>query len=168
MSRRGTEPEAMMSWPLTIASLMRWAERHAPDSTIAAVDDDTSEVRRSTYRAAFERVHRLANALRRAGVRAGDRVATVAWNTQPHFELYYAVSCLGAVLHTVNPRLEASQLEYVIRHGGAEIVFVDPLARDLLDRLRPLLPAVRQWITLGRAAAPRWATYEDFIQGHAA
>ncbi|MCZ8131835.1 MAG: long-chain fatty acid--CoA ligase [Steroidobacteraceae bacterium] len=158
----------MMSWPLTIASLMRWAERHAPDSTIAAVDDDTSEVRRSTYRAAFERVHRLANALRRAGVRAGDRVATVAWNTQPHFELYYAVSCLGAVLHTVNPRLEASQLEYVIRHGGAEIVFVDPLARDLLDRLQPLFPAVRQWITLGRAAAPRWATYEDFIQGHAA
>ena len=69
---------------------------------------------------------RLANALARLGVKPGDRVATFAWNNARHLELYFAVPCMGAVLHPLNIRLPADQLAYILCHAEDNVVFVDP------------------------------------------
>src|ERR1700691_925532 len=84
-----------------------------------------------TVRASFaeisERVDRLARALGRLGIEPGDRVGTFAWNNQRHFELYMAVPCVGAVLHTLNVRLYAEQLLYSVNHAADRVIFLDDL-----------------------------------------
>ena len=73
----------------------------------------------------YARVQRLANALRSLGVEPGDRIATLAWNGYRHLELYYGVSGMGAVCHTVNPRLFADQIAYILNHAADRFIFVD-------------------------------------------
>ncbi len=82
------------------------------------------------------------------GVGEGDRVATLAWNSWRHLELYYGVTCAGRVLHTVNPRLFAEQLVYIISHAENGYVFFDPDFASLVEQLAPHLPLVRGWIAL--------------------
>lgn len=94
----------MMDTPLLITSILQFAERNYPDTEIVSVTADTP-VHRCRYRDVFRRARQLANALRREGLGPGDCVATLAWNDYRHLELYYAVSCSGQILHTVNPRL---------------------------------------------------------------
>jgi fatty-acyl-CoA synthase len=84
-----------------------------------------------SYRDFVARVHRLAHVLRDLGVRPGDRVATLAWNNQRHLELYFAVPCAGAVLHTVNLRLAAGQIAEIVGHAGDVIIFADEDKLDL-------------------------------------
>jgi fatty-acyl-CoA synthase len=78
---------------------------------------------RSTYGEVFRRAAQLANALQGAGIRAGDRVGTLAWNDYRHLELYFAVSCMGAVLHTINPRLFPEQVQYIINDAADRLLF---------------------------------------------
>ena len=76
------------------------------------------ELHRYTYRDAAQRAKRLANALTRLGIARGDRMATLAWNGYRHFELYFGVSGMGAVSHTINPRLFPEQMTYIVNHAG--------------------------------------------------
>src|SRR5919112_216851 len=92
---------------------------------------------RASYTELVERVDRLAAALQAMGIGQGDRVATFAWNTQRHLELYLAVPCVGAVLHTLNVRLFPEQLTYIVNHARDKLLFVDD---SLLDVLEPLAP----------------------------
>ena len=87
----------------------------------------------------------------------GDRVATLAWNRTPHLELYFGVTAAGMMLHTVNPRLFPDQLRYIIDHGGARILCVDP---DLLPMLEPLadLPRIEQIVVLCAPRCPHSAS----------
>src|SRR6476660_6054341 len=94
----------MMAAPLLITEIMRFADRNFADRQIVTITCD-QPLHRTTWSEVFRRARRLANALEAAGVKAGDRIGTIAWNDHRHVELYYAVSCIGAVLHTVNPRL---------------------------------------------------------------
>jgi len=129
---------------------------------------------RCTLRDVFGRARQLANALTAAGVRPGDRVATMAWNDYRHFELYYAVSCMGAVLHTINPRLFPEQLEYIINHAEDKLLFVDPTLLPALGPIKGKMPTVGQVIVLTSdggmpaAVAGRLTSYESFIAGHPA
>ena len=82
-------------------------------------------IHRYTYRDAERRSKQLANALLRLGIEPGDRVATLAWNTFRHFELYYAISGIGAVCHTINPRLFDDQIVYIVNHASDRVLFVD-------------------------------------------
>ena len=100
----------MMDTPLLITEIMRFGERNFPHGEIVSVTLDNPR-HRTSYGEVFRRARKLANALTAAGLKPGDRVATLAWNDYRHLELYYAVSCMGAVLHTVNPRLFPEQLE---------------------------------------------------------
>ena len=84
---------------------------------------------RATYGEVAERVDRLCRALQALGVGAGDRVATFAWNSQEHLEVYLAAPCMGAVLHTLNIRLFPEQLTYIVNHAQDKVIFVDALAR---------------------------------------
>src|SRR5438270_13225302 len=94
----------MMDAPLLISGLLEHADRHHADAEIVSKMVDAS-VHRYTYRDAHARARKLAAALQRLGVQPGERIATLAWNSYRHFEIYYAVAGSGAVIHTINPRL---------------------------------------------------------------
>jgi 3-(methylthio)propionyl---CoA ligase len=119
----------MMDTPLLITEIMRFAERNFADREVVSVTFDNPR-HRTNLGEVFRRARKLANALQAAGVRQGDRVATLAWNDYRHLELYYAVSCMGAVLHTVNPRLFPEQLEFIINHAADKLLFIDPTRKD--------------------------------------
>src|SRR5437870_6379419 len=93
----------MMDVPLLISGLLQHADRHHADAEIVSKTVDGS-VHRYTYRDAHARARKLAGALQRLGVQPGERIATLAWNSYRHFEIYYAVAGSGTVIHTINPR----------------------------------------------------------------
>jgi fatty-acyl-CoA synthase len=131
----------MMEEPLTITRLMRAALKNHPRREIVSRAGN-GELERYTYADFGRRVAQLANALHALGVRPGDRVASFGWNTRAHLELYYAVPCMGAVLHTTNVRLFPEQVAYVFDHAGDSWVFVDA----------DLVPAVQKAIAAAPAA----------------
>ena len=162
----------MMDTPLLITEIMRFAERNFADCEIVSVTFDDPR-HRTNLGEVFRRARKLANALQAAGVKQGDRVATLAWNDYRHLELYYAVSCMGAVLHTVNPRLFPEQLEFIINHAEDKLLFVDPTLLPALAPLAGKLPTVEKTIVMTSAQAMPAAVagtlpdYESFIAGHA-
>ena len=106
-------------------------------------------VHRTTNGEMVPRINRLSGALKRLGIKPGDRVATLAWNNYRHLELYYAVPCMGAVLHTLNLRLFPQHLEFVIKDAEDRVIFVD---QTLLPLLRPLIgkiPSVEHFVVMG-------------------
>jgi fatty-acyl-CoA synthase len=148
----------MMHLPLTITSIMRHAERVNGAAEVVSV---TAEEPRhhSTLAEVFRRARQLANALVKAGIRPGDRVATLAWNDHRHLELYYAVSCIGAVLHTLNPRLFPEQITYIANHAKDRFLFADVTLAPLVEKLRPSLATVERVVLLCRD------DYDQFIAG---
>lgn len=125
----------MQSQQLTTAMLIRHAAVNHPNREIVSRKADGS-LERSNWASVEKHARHIAAGLSELGLNAGDRVATLAWNRLPHLELYYGVSAAGMVLHTVNPRLFPEQIQYILDHGGARILCVDP---DLLPIVEPLL-----------------------------
>jgi fatty-acyl-CoA synthase len=130
----------MSERPLLISSIIRHAATYHGDVEIVSRTVE-GPLHRYTYRDAERRSKQLANALVRFGIEPGDRVATLAWNTFRHFELYYAISSIGAVCHTINPRLFDDQLVYIVNHAADRLLFVDATFLPLVARLAPRLPA---------------------------
>jgi len=128
----------MQQHSLMISSIIEFAERWYPNVEVVSRTTE-GPIHRYTYKDMGTRARCIADALRGLGVEAGDRVGTLAWNGYRHMELYFGVSGSQAVLHTVNPRLFAEQMAYVINHGGAKVLFVDltfvPLLEGLTDKL---------------------------------
>jgi len=137
----------MMDQPLLISGLIRHAARHHADGEIVSKNVDGS-LHRYGYAAAHARAQRLANALQRLGVQAGDRVATLAWNGFRHFEIYYAVAGSGAVIHTINPRLFPDQITYIANHAEDKLLFYDTTFAPLVEKLKPQLKSVKAFIAL--------------------
>ena len=137
----------MQQQPLMISSLLQFAARHHGDADIVSNTLEGGS-HRYTYRDAERRARRLAAALQRLGVQPGDRVGTLAWNGYRHLELYFAVPGMGAVLHTVNPRLFEEQVAYIIDDAMDRVLFADltfvPLVERVLARLghRPIAVVV--------------------------
>jgi fatty-acyl-CoA synthase len=114
------------------------------------------------------RSRRLANALGALGVGAGDRVGTFAWNSHRHLELYLAVPAMGAVLHTVNIRLFAEQIEYIVNHAEDRVLFLDDSLLSLLEPIAPRLTSVRAFVVMGDGPVPDTVLpnvhrYEDLL-----
>ena len=105
-------------------------------------------IRRCTLADLRQRALRVARALDREGIGLGDRVGTMAWNTERHVEAWFGIMGLGAVCHTLNPRLFAEQLDYIINHAEDQVVFVDLTFVPLLEALQDRLPTVRKFIVL--------------------
>ena len=136
----------MQDYPLTLHHIFWRVEKlFGPKEVVTRRERG---VHRYTNADLVKRVYRLANALRGMGVRPGDRVGTVAWNNYRHLELYWAVPLLGAVLHTLNMRLFASQLEFVIRDGGDRFIFVDASLVPVLQNLQGRLEGVERIVVL--------------------
>ncbi|MCC3157537.1 long-chain-fatty-acid--CoA ligase [Hymenobacter sp. 15J16-1T3B] len=148
----------MMQTPLRIAALLEHAAKWHADTEIVSRNTEGG-LHRYTYRAAHQRAQQLANALLALGIQPGDRVGTLAWNNHRHFELYYGVSGLGAVCHTINPRLFAEQLVYIINDAQDRLLFFDATFLPLVEKLAPHCPSVEHWVLMtDRAHMP--ATYQ--------
>jgi len=164
----------MMSYPLTLTHFFERSRRLFARKTIATRVPG-GPLFRYTYGEFVARTMRLAGALAALGVRRGDRVATFAWNTHRHLELYWAVPLSGAILHTLNIRLSAHDLTYIINHAGDSIIFADASLLPLLAALRDALPTVRRIVVMpdeagafgssGAAASVEHAAYEALVAG---
>jgi fatty-acyl-CoA synthase len=165
----------MMDTPLLVSSLIAHADRFHGDTeivsrTIEGPDKNgAGAIHRYTYSDAHKRSKRLAQALARLGVKQGDRVGTLAWNGYRHFELYYAVSGMGAVVHTVNPRLFPEQLVYIVNHAEDSYVFFDLTFVPLVEKLAPSCKGVKGWVAMTdrahmpQANLPNLLCYEDLL-----
>jgi fatty-acyl-CoA synthase len=139
----------MPDYPLTITSIFEHGVKVHSHSEVATWAGDG--LKRASFREIGLRIGRLARALERLGIRPGDRVGTLCWNTQEHLEAYYAVSCMGAVIHTLNLRLFPEQLAYIINHGGDRVILVDAPIVPLLCRIASSLHTVEKVIVVGEA-----------------
>ena len=153
--------------PLLISSLICHADRHH-GATEIVTRTAAGSLHRYTIREAHARARRLANALNRLGVREGDRVATLAWNTHRHFEFYYGVSGMGAICHIINPRLFHDQIAYIINHAEDAYVFFDPCFAGLVEALKAHCRGVRGWVAMGDrdecpAVLPDALCYEELL-----
>lgn len=141
----------MMDRPLLVSSLIDYAaDIHGAGMVVSKrVEGD---VHRYSYRDARGRIGQLANALLGLGVRPGDRIATMACNGHRHFEVYYAVSGIGGVCHTINPRLFPEQLVYIVNHARDRLLFVDLTFIPLLESLIARMPSLERVIVMTDAA----------------
>jgi fatty-acyl-CoA synthase len=134
----------MMDVPLTVTALMRYGTSAYADREV--VTCTTAGVRRQSYGVTGARAARLANALRSLGVDADQRVATLMWNNAEHLEAYLAIPSMGAVLHTLNLRLDPEVIGYIATHAGDDVVIVDATLVPLLARVLPHAPTIRHVI----------------------
>ena len=142
----------MQDYELTLQHILWRIERlHQKKEVVTKRDDG---VHRTTYGAMVPRINRLAGALKRLGVKPGDRVATLAWNNDRHLELYYAVPCMGAVLHTLNLRLFPQHLEFIINDAEDKVLFVDQTLLPLLKPLLGKIPTVETIVLMPEGEAP--------------
>ena len=163
----------MQNWPLTVDRILTHAKTwHGAREVVTRSVE--GPIVRTTYADIHERALRLTNALEALGIRPGDRVATLAWNTGRHMEAWYAIMGMGAVCHTLNPRLFIDQLCYIINHAKDRIVFTDlTFLPALLDR-RGQMPSVEQIVVMtdrahmADVAFAGALCFEDLIEQHAA
>jgi fatty-acyl-CoA synthase len=151
----------MMDQPLLVSRLIDFAaEVHGPGTiTTSTVEGG---LHRYTYAQSRPRIARLANALLKLGVKPGDRIATLAWNTYRHFELYYAISGIGAVCHTINPRLSPDQMAYIVNHAQDKILFFDLTFAPLIAKLAPAFRPVGTYFAMtDRAHMPQPVPVEN-------
>src|SRR5205085_2489124 len=136
----------MQDFPLTLHHILWRVERLFPRKEIVTLR--AGGLHRTTFGSLATRTRQLANALIRLGVKPGDRVATLAWNNHRHLEIYYAVPCIGAVLHTLNLRLSPDQLTFIANDAGDSIVFVDESLLPLLEKFVRDVPSIKRVIVL--------------------
>jgi 3-(methylthio)propionyl---CoA ligase len=131
---------AMSERPLLISAILAHAATYHQDTEIISRTVE-GPIHRYTYADAERRSKRLARALLRLGIKPGDRIGTLAWNTFRHFELYYGISGIGAVCHTINPRLFDDQIMYIVNHAADRLLFVDTTFLPFVERLTANFPA---------------------------
>jgi len=156
----------MPDFPLTLQHFLWRSTTLYPSKAI--VTRRESGRHRYTYGEFGQRVAQLAHALRELGIAPGDRVGTLAWNNYRHLELYFAVPCSGAVLHTLNPRLFPEHLEYVINDAEDQVIFVDASVLPVLQRVAGNLKTVKHFVVMADGPSPDGqvkpvVSYEELI-----
>jgi fatty-acyl-CoA synthase len=153
-------------FPLTLHHIRRRLSTSSPDASVLTLARPGS-VERATFAETSERIDRLSRALGRLGVQQGERIATFAWNNQRHFELYFAIPCVGAVLHTLNVRLFREQLSYIVNHAQDRVIFVDDSLVPVLEKLAATFESVEHYVLMGDGDAgslPNVLRYEELIE----
>ena len=160
----------MQDWPLTVDRILDHAHNNFSQREIV-VRSVEGPIRRSTYGTLWRRAKQATNAFRERSIAMGDRIATLAWNTDRHMEVWYGAMGMGAVLHTVNPRLFPEQIAWIINHAEDKILFFDTTFLPIVEKIAPLLTTVQTYVALtDRANTPKSSVthivaYEDFIEG---
>ena len=159
----------MMDRPLMAISLMEFAATYHGDCPIVTRSVE-GPIHRTNYADTYSRIQMLAHALVECGVKPGDRIATLAWNTWRHLELYYAIAGIGAVCHTVNPRLSPDQMAYVINHAEDRFIFLDSTFVGFVPGLRKAAKCIEKFVVLtdlanmpSSASDKDCLVYEDLI-----
>ena len=158
----------MQDWPLLLHKIIDHAASQHGDREVVSRALE-GPLHRTTYGAIRRRALRVAKRLEADGIGSGDRVATLAWNTWRHVEAWYGITGIGAVCHTVNPRLFIEQIAWIINHAEDRVVMIDPTFVPLLEQLAPRLPSVERYVVLTDAAhmaSPRLrnvVAYEDWL-----
>ncbi|PLP97025.1 3-(methylthio)propionyl-CoA ligase [Cupriavidus pauculus] len=161
----------MMSAPLLISSIIKHAARYYGSTEIVSRRTE-GDLHRYTYRDCELRARKVAQALEALGVAQGERVGTLAWNGYRHLEIYYGVSGMGAVCHTINPRLFPEQIAYIVNHAEDQFIFFDATFLPLVEGVAPHCPNVKGWVMMtDRAHMPAESKvdllcYEDLIDAH--
>ncbi|SDO93054.1 fatty-acyl-CoA synthase [Ralstonia sp. 25mfcol4.1] len=161
----------MMSAPLLISSIIKHAARYYGSTEIVSRRTE-GDLHRYTYRDCELRARKVAQALEALGVAQGERVGTLAWNGYRHLEIYYGVSGMGAVCHTINPRLFPEQIAYIVNHADDQFIFFDATFLPLVEGVAPHCPNVKGWVMMtDRAHMPAESKidllcYEDLIDAH--
>jgi 3-(methylthio)propionyl---CoA ligase len=137
----------MMDRPLLVSSVIDYAAEVYPDVEIVSQTVEGG-LHRYGYGASRERIGKLANALVGLGIKPRDRVATLAWNGYRHFELYYAIAGIGAVCHTINPRLFPEQIAYIANHAEDTALFFDLTFLPLVEKLKPALKTIKTYVLM--------------------
>ena len=141
----------MQSEPLLISTIIEHAARHHADTEIVSRTVEGG-IHRYTYFDARQRAKKIANALGKLDVQPGDRIGTLAWNGYRHFELYYGISGIGAVMHTINPRLFPEQIAWIANHAEDKILFFDLSFLPLVEAIAPLLTSCKTFVLMTDAA----------------
>ncbi len=163
----------MMDVPLLIKSIVLHAERNHANQEVVSVTADHSR-HRYTYKDCFSRARQLANVLDALGASSGARIATLAWNDFRHLELYFGIACSGRVYHTINPRLFAEQLVYIINHAEDEWIFTDVAFVPLLEAIAAQCPTVKGYVVMideahmPETALPNIQCYETLLAAQSA
>ena len=158
----------MMNRPLRVNDILNFAAEVHGDSEVVSVTVEGG-IHRANYRGIEKRTRKLANALQKLGVTQGDRVATLAWNGYRHLELYYGIAGIGAVCHTINPRLSAEQMIYIINHAEDKVIFVDLTFIPILNALQANFPKDLIYVAMTDRAhmpqtdIPKLLCYEDLM-----
>jgi len=166
------QPGLMMDRPLLISGILEHAAAQFGDTEIVSRETH-GPIFRYTYAECAARSRRLANALKAAGFEAGNAIGSLAWNNHRHLEAYYAVSGMGMVMHTCNPRLHPEQLIYIINHAEDRLVLFDATFTPLIKAIAPHCPKIQQWVALSDAnntptvdGVPAVCGYEEFIAAY--
>ena len=163
----------MMNRPLRVNEILSFAAEVHGDSEVVSVTVEGG-IHRTNYRDIEKRTRQLANALTKLGVSTGDRVATLAWNGYRHLELYYGIAGIGAICHTINPRLSAEQMIYIVNHAEDKVIFVDLTFVPILNALREHLPKDLIYVAMTDRAhmpetdIPNLLCYEDLMDAETA
>ncbi|MBI1196818.1 MAG: long-chain-fatty-acid--CoA ligase [Phenylobacterium sp.] len=157
----------MQDWSLTLDKIFDHAARWHGEREVVTRSVE-GPITRSTYADLHRRAKQVSHALLEAGVKPGDRVATMGWNSDRHLEAWYGTIGIGAILHTLNPRLFPEQIVYIANHAGDEVLLADPACAPLLAEILPQCPGIRQVVFLSEEAPetpfPAQA-YEAWIAG---
>jgi fatty-acyl-CoA synthase len=158
----------MQDWPLTCNRIIDHAAIQYPNRKVISRSIEGPIVE-TTYKEIRQRALKVAQRLVKDGIKKGDRVATLAWNTARHLEAWYGILGAGAVYHTVNPRLFAEQIIYIVNHAEDKMIFVDLTFVPVLEKLADKLPTLKKYIVLTdkahmpQTALPNAVAYEDWI-----
>src|SRR5262249_43862087 len=161
----------MQDWPLRVHRFLDHAALYHQGARIVSRTVE-GDVHRTTYPEIRSRARKLTGALRRRGVKPGDRVATLAWNTYRHMEAWYGIAGVGAIYHTLNPRLFPDQIAWIANHGGARMLMFDVCFAPILEPIAPRLKHVTTYVAMtDKAHLPKLKlpgkviAYEDLIAG---
>ncbi|MGA7710408.1 MAG: long-chain-fatty-acid--CoA ligase [Rhizomicrobium sp.] len=157
----------MQDWPLLVHKIIDHAALYHGDREVVTRTVE-GPIERTNYRAIAKRARKVASALDARGIKLGDRVATLAWNTARHLEAWYGIAGLGAIYHTLNPRLFPEQIAWIVNHAEDRVLMFDITFSELVAKLAPQMKTVELFVALTDRAhlpanVPNCIAYEDFI-----
>lgn len=161
----------MQDWPLLVSKLLEHAEMNHAEREIVSVLPEGGMIR-TNYAELAVRARKVAEALTALGINQGDRVATLAWNTHRHVEAWFGTSGMGAVMHTINPRLFPEQIVYIANHAADRVLMFDVTFTPLIEKLAPMMKTIEHFVCmvgkddLPDCDIPNLVAYEDMIGAH--
>jgi fatty-acyl-CoA synthase len=160
----------MQDWPMLVHKIIDHAALYHASREVVSRSVEGPIVR-TNYAEIARRSRKVAHALDRHGIELGDRCATMAWNTAKHIEAWYGITGIGAIYHTLNPRLFLDQIVYIVNHAEDKVLFFDITFASLVEQIAPRCPSIKLYVCLTDAAnlpkanIPGLVAYEDFIAG---